>query len=429
MLQLAPTTRARSSRSTGRAEANSAASTRPIHSRQRVAAGRSNNFLDSAVATAVVIAVIRGIARGGTKTIGNFWVDLTRATLYLYLPLSMVVALSFVALGVPQTLLASIDATTLEGAKQVISLGPVASQEAIKLIGTNGGGFFNANSAHPFENPNLLSNMLQVWSMLVVPVALVLAFGRMVGDPRQGRALLYTMGIFFLVGLFVLYHSESAGNQAYLDGELCAVLPDGTTSFSALQGHGDAPAELVYFAFDLLHLDGENLARLPLLERKGRLEALFADAPPVLRFSGHVIGNGARVFEEGSKLGVEGMISKQIDKPYMPGNRGVWVKTKFLNRQEFVVVGWTDPEGSRSSLGSLLLGYYRDDGKLIYAGRAGTGMTESELIGRRSVFRLRKGQARSVRADGREGLRCRHSRPEDRHHDPRQPPQDAASEH
>ena len=106
----------------------------------------ANNFLNSAVATAVVIAVIRGIARGGTKTIGNFWVDLTRATLYLYLPLSIVVALIFVALGVPQTLLASVEATTLEGAKQVISLGPVASQEAIKLIGTNGGGFFNANS-------------------------------------------------------------------------------------------------------------------------------------------------------------------------------------------------------------------------------------------------------------------------------------------
>ena len=167
----------------------------------------ANNFLNSAVATAVVIAVIRGIARGGTKTIGNFWVDLTRATLYLYLPLCIVVALIFVALGVPQTLLASVEAATLEGAKQVISLGPVASQEAIKLIGTNGGGFFNANSGHPFENPNLLSNMLQAWSMLVVPV--VFAFGRMVGDPRQGRALLYTMGIFFLLGLFVLYFQTS----------------------------------------------------------------------------------------------------------------------------------------------------------------------------------------------------------------------------
>jgi ATP-dependent DNA ligase len=142
--------------------------------------------------------------------------------------------------------------------------------------------------------------------------------------------------------------------QAYLEGELCAVLPDGTTSFASLQGHGDTPGELVYFAFDLLHLDGEDLMRLPLLERKARLEALLRDAPAVLRFSGHIIGNGARVFEEGSKLGVEGMVSKQVDKPYLPGNRGVWVKTKFLNRQEFVIVGWTDPEGSRSSLGSQL---------------------------------------------------------------------------
>src|ERR1700722_14990261 len=169
--------------------------------------------------------------------------------------------------------------------------------------------------------------------------------------------------------------------QAYVDGELCAVLPDGTRPFSALQGHGDAPAALVYFAFDLLHLDSEDLMRLPLLERKARLEALLADAQPVLHFSGPIIGNGARVFEEGSKLGVEGMVSKQVDRPYMPGNRGVWVKTKFLNRQEFVIVGWTDPEGSRSALGTLLLGYYRDDDKLISAGRAGTGMTEFELLG------------------------------------------------
>ena len=172
----------------------------------------ANNFLDSAVATALAIAVIRGIARGGSKTIGNFWVDLTRATLYLYLPLAIAVALLFLALGVPQTLQGSIEATTLEGAKQVISLGPVASQEAIKLIGTNGGGFFNANSAHPFENPSQWSNMLQAWSMLVVPAALVFAFGRMVGDPRQGRALLATMAIFFLIGLAALYYAESAGN-------------------------------------------------------------------------------------------------------------------------------------------------------------------------------------------------------------------------
>jgi DNA ligase D-like protein (predicted ligase) len=154
---------------------------------------------------------------------------------------------------------------------------------------------------------------------------------------------------------------------------------DGTTSFSALQGHGDAPAELVYYAFDLLHLDGEDMSRLPLLERKSRLETLLRGSSPAISFSSHVIGNGPRVYDETAKHALEGVVSKLVDRPYMPGNRGVWVKTKCLNREEFVVVGWTDPEGSRSSLGSLLLGYYRDDGKLIYAGRAGTGMTESEL--------------------------------------------------
>jgi K+-transporting ATPase ATPase A chain len=164
----------------------------------------ANNFLDAAVATALAIAVIRGLTRRASQTIGNFWVDLTRATLYLYLPLSIVVVLSYVALGIPQTLQASVEATTLEGAKQPIALGPVASHEAINLIGTNGGGFFSANPAHPFENPNVWSNMLQAWSMLVVPVALVFAFGRLVRDPRQGRALLATMAIFFLLGLSAL---------------------------------------------------------------------------------------------------------------------------------------------------------------------------------------------------------------------------------
>ena len=164
-----------------------------------------------------------------------------------------------------------------------------------------------------------------------------------------------------------------------LDGELCAVLPDGTTSFAALQGHGDAPAGLVYFAFDLLHLDGEDLTRLPLLERKARLEALLSGAPAGIRFSSHVIGNGAQVFEAGAKLGVEGIVSKQVDKPYSRAIAAIWVKTKCLNRQEFVVVGWTDPEGSRPHLGALLLGYYTDDGKLIYAGRVGTGMPDKTL--------------------------------------------------
>jgi potassium-transporting ATPase potassium-binding subunit len=172
----------------------------------------ANNFLDSAAAIAIAVALIRALSRNEWTTIGNFWVDITRATLYILLPLALVVALAFAALGVPQTLSASIQATTLEGAKQVMSIGPVASQESIKLIGDNGGGFFNANSAHPFENPSAWSNMLQNWSQLVLPVALVFAFGRMVGDPRQGRALLITMAILFMVALVVFYWFEARGN-------------------------------------------------------------------------------------------------------------------------------------------------------------------------------------------------------------------------
>ena len=138
----------------------------------------ANNFLDSAAATAIAIALTRALARNESPTIGNFWVDMARATLYVLMPLSLVVALAFAALGVPQTLSGSVEATTLESAKQIISIKPVASQEAIKLIGDNGGGFFNANSAHPFENPSVWSNMLQNWGQLVLPVALVFAFGR-----------------------------------------------------------------------------------------------------------------------------------------------------------------------------------------------------------------------------------------------------------
>jgi len=172
----------------------------------------TNNFLDSAAATAMAVALTRALARRESPTIGNFWVDMTRTTLYVLVPLSIAVALAFAALGVPQTLSASVEATTLEGAKQVIALGPVASQETIKLIGDNGGGFFNANSAHPFENPNVWSNILQNWSQLVLPVALVFAFGRMVGDWRQGRTLLAAMAVIFVTALLLIYLAESHGN-------------------------------------------------------------------------------------------------------------------------------------------------------------------------------------------------------------------------
>jgi len=177
----------------------------------------THNFLDTAVAMALAVGLTRAFASGESQTIGNFWVDMTRATLYILLPISILLALIFVALGIPQTLQGSFEATTLEGAKQTIAIGPVASQEAIKLLGTNGGGFFNANSAHPFENPNAWSNMLECWSQLVLPVAFVFTFGRMVGDVRQGRGLLAAMAVIFLLGLAILYRVEANGNPPLTD--------------------------------------------------------------------------------------------------------------------------------------------------------------------------------------------------------------------
>ncbi len=170
------------------------------------------NFLSAASGIALAVAVIRGFARASTRTIGSFWVDLTRATLYLLLPICILYTLYLVWSGIPQTLGASIDATTLEGAKQTIAVGPVASQVAIKMLGTNGGGFFNANAAHPFENPTALCNFVQMISIFAIGAALTNVFGRMVGDQRQGWALLAAMGLLFLVGVAVCYGAEAAGN-------------------------------------------------------------------------------------------------------------------------------------------------------------------------------------------------------------------------
>ncbi len=171
-----------------------------------------HNFLSAATGLAMAFALIRGFSRATSPTVGNFWVDMTRATLYILLPLSIAVAIALAMLGAPQTLTGAVEATTLEGAKQVISIGPVASQEAIKELGTNGGGFFNANSAHPFENPNAISNMLEIWALLVIPFATVFAFGRAVGDERQGRAIVVAMSIVLGVGVLVTYWAEAGGN-------------------------------------------------------------------------------------------------------------------------------------------------------------------------------------------------------------------------
>ncbi|HEX4765031.1 MAG TPA: potassium-transporting ATPase subunit KdpA [Lichenihabitans sp.] len=172
----------------------------------------THNVLSAATGLAMAFALVRAFARSASTTVGNFWVDITRITLYVLLPLAIVVALALVVLGVPQTLQGSLDVTTLEGAKQTIALGPIASQEAIKEVGTNGGGFMNANAAHPFENPGAISNLLEIWALLVVPVATVLAFGRSVGDFRQGRAILTAMALLFVAGVAVAYAAESFGN-------------------------------------------------------------------------------------------------------------------------------------------------------------------------------------------------------------------------
>ena len=170
------------------------------------------NFLSAATGIAIAVAVIRGFARASTRTLGSFWVDVTRCTLYILLPICIPLTLFLVWQGMPQTLGAYVEATTLEGAKQTIAVGPVASQVAIKMLGTNGGGFFNANAAHPFENPTALVNFIQMISIFALGAALTNVFGRMVGDERQGWALLGAMGVLFLAGVVVAYWAESAGN-------------------------------------------------------------------------------------------------------------------------------------------------------------------------------------------------------------------------
>jgi K+-transporting ATPase ATPase A chain len=170
------------------------------------------NFLSAAAGIALAVAIIRGFARASLRTIGSFWVDVTRCTLYVLLPICIVYTLFLVWQGIPQTLGAYVDATTLEGGKQTIALGPVASQVAIKMFGTNGGGFFNANAAHPFENPTALSNFVQMVSIFALGAALTNVFGRMVGNQRQGWALFSVMGVLFLAGVAVVYWAETAGN-------------------------------------------------------------------------------------------------------------------------------------------------------------------------------------------------------------------------
>jgi len=173
-----------------------------------------HNFVSAATGIAMALALIRGFTRREARTVGNFWVDLTRGTLYVLLPISIIGALVLVWQGVPQNLGAYSETTTLEGAKQVIAQGPTASQEIIKELGTNGGGFFNANSSHPFENPNPVTNLIELVAIFSIGAALTNVLGRMVKDERQGWAIFAVMGILFLAGVTTAYWSESHGNPA-----------------------------------------------------------------------------------------------------------------------------------------------------------------------------------------------------------------------
>ncbi|MBV8093641.1 MAG: potassium-transporting ATPase subunit KdpA [Acetobacteraceae bacterium] len=199
-----------------------------------------HNFVSAATGIALAIALIRGFARRSAQTVGNFWVDLTRCTLYVLLPISVVFALIFVWQGVPQNLNAYTDVATLEGGKQLIAQGPVASQEVIKILGTNGGGFFNANSAHPYENPTALTNLLQMLLMLAIGAALTNVFGRMVGDQRQGWAIYAVMAILCFAGVASGYWAESAGNPAFAPLHI-------DQAASALQSGGNMEGKEVRF--------------------------------------------------------------------------------------------------------------------------------------------------------------------------------------
>jgi len=199
-----------------------------------------HNFVSAATGIALAVALIRGFARRTARGVGNFWVDLTRATLHVLLPISVIVALFFVWQGMPQTLNPYIQAIGLEGGKQTIALGPVASQEVIKMLGTNGGGFFNANSAHPFENPGALSNLIEMVLIFSLGAALTNMFGRMVGDERQGWAIFAVMAVLYFGGTAAVYQAEAAGNPAFTPFHI-----DQTAS--ALQAGGNMEGKEVRF--------------------------------------------------------------------------------------------------------------------------------------------------------------------------------------
>src|ERR1700760_3170512 len=199
-----------------------------------------HNFLSAATGIALAVALIRGFSRRSANSVGNFWVDMTRTTLYVLLPICIVIGLVMVWQGVPQNLAAYTDVTTLEGGRQLIAQGPVASQEVIKMLGTNGGGLFNANSAHPYENPTALTNLLQILLIFSIGASLTNVFGRMVGSQRQGWAIFAVMGVLFLAGVTTCYWAESGGNPAFAQFNV-------DQAASALQAGGNMEGKEIRF--------------------------------------------------------------------------------------------------------------------------------------------------------------------------------------
>lgn len=202
-----------------------------------------HNWASAAVGIAIAVALVRGLAAKSGAGIGNFWMDVVRCTLYVLLPICLIGALAFVAMGVPQNFDAPTTITTIEGGKQTIALGPVASQEVIKQLGTNGGGFFNANSAHPFENPNPASDLFTKVLIFLIPAGLTVMFGRMVGNARQGWAVFAAMAVLFLAGAFISAGAEQAGNPAFtkfgveapnMEGKEVRFGPAGSALFAAI---------------------------------------------------------------------------------------------------------------------------------------------------------------------------------------------------
>ena len=206
----------------------------------------THNWMSAAVGIAIAIAVVRGFAWAQSSSIGNFWVDLTRSTLYILLPISIVGAIIFVGLGVPQNFNDYTKANTLEGQTQTIAQGPVASQEVIKMLGTNGGGFFNANSAHPYENPSASSNFLSLILIFAIPAALTYTFGKMVGDQRQGWVLFASMSVMFLIGAGLCLYFEESGNPQYSSFNLSHEGQNSTSNFEGKEARFGIAASTLF---------------------------------------------------------------------------------------------------------------------------------------------------------------------------------------